>query len=227
MQVSIRETEKQKVAITADPHLGHNPDWDTPLWKARGYSSVEEHDDTLIDSFNTIARPNDILLIIGDFCLNTTVEKFNSYLDRIKCQNIWYVWGNHNNPHEKAIYRKAMGANFVGPFQVEQYPFKYKNFMYVGWQLNLILNGQFSVVEHFPVYVWDHMQHGAWMLCGHSHNGCELSRAETLTGKILDCGWDGHGKPWTFEEIKAVMDKKKFVAVDHHHPEIQPKVEFK
>lgn len=218
--INIRETENQKVLITADPHLGHNPKWLVPLWQARGYANVKEHDDTLIDSFNSVARPSDILIIIGDFCLNTTVENFNAYLDRIKCRNIWYLWGNHDNPHKKAIYQKAMGQNFVGSIQVESYPFQYKNMLYLGNRVNAVLNGQYAVLDHFPIYVWEEMQHGSWMLCGHSHNGCELSRAETTTGKILDVGWDGHKAPWTLDEIRAVMETKKFVAVDHHHPEI-------
>lgn len=219
MQVNIRESDKQKVLITADPHLGHNPKWPMPLWKSRGFQNVQEHDDTLINNFNENARPQDILIVVGDFCLNTTVDQFNGYLDRIQCQNIWHIWGNHNNPHEKAIYRKAMGINFVGPFQVESYPYQHKNMLYLGDRLKLILNGQFCVLDHFPIHVWEEMQHGAWMLCGHSHCGCEYSQAETLTGKILDVGWDGHQKVWTFEEIKAVMDKKQFVAMDHHTTE--------
>ncbi len=224
MQINIRESEKQKVGIMSDPHLGHNPKWAVPLWQARGYKSVTEHDDHIIDSVNSAYGPNDILFMLGDFCLNSTVETFNSYLERFKCQ-LWCLWGNHNNPHEKAIYRKAMGATFVGPIQVEQYPFKYKNMVYLGHRVNLILNGQFIVIDHYPIYVWEEMQHGSWMLCGHSHYGCELSRAETQTGKILDVGWDGHKKPWTFDEIKEVMDTKQFVAVDHHHPELKSEPE--
>ncbi len=219
MLVNIRESEKQKVGVISDPHLGHNPKWAIPLWKARGYNSVAEHDDDIINKVNAAYGPNDILLMLGDFCLNATVDSFNAYLDRINCQ-IWALWGNHNNPHEKAIYRKAMGANFVGPCQVETYPFKYKNMTYFGDRLKLIWNGQFCVLDHFPIHVWEEMQHGAWMLCGHSHYGCEYSQAET-PGKILDVGWDGHKAPWTFAEIKAVMDTKPIVAMDHHRPGVQ------
>lgn len=219
MYANIKDKEDQKVYITADPHLGHNPKWPVPIWKSRGFSSVTEHDDTLINSYNAHARPNDILIIVGDLCLNTPMDKLNEYLARIQCQNIWHIWGNHNNPHEKSVFRKAMGANYVGPFQVETYPYQYRNLLYLGDRLKLIWNGQFCVLDHFPIYVWEEMQHGSWMICGHSHYGCELSRAETLTGKILDVGWDGHQKPWSFEEVKAVMDKKQFVAVDHHRDE--------
>lgn len=172
-----------------------------------------------IDMTNELVGPNDYLFMLGDFCLNTTIQQFDAYLDRIKCRTIVSLWGNHNNPHEKAVYRKAMGNKFVGPFPVETYPLQYKNMLYVGPRIEAVINGQFMVMDHYPLYVWNEMAHGAWMLCGHSHNGCELSRAETTTGKILDVGWDGHGKPWSFEEIREVMNKKQIVAFDHHHPD--------
>lgn len=216
MQINLRETDKQRVYITSDPHLGHNPKWQVPLWQSRGYNNVSEHDNAIIDSFNSNVRPDDILIIVGDFCLNTTIEGFNAYLARIQCQNLWYLNGNHNNPHEKAIFRKAMGSNYVGPCQVESYPFKYKNMTYFGDRLKLVWNGQFCVLDHFPIYVWEEMQHGAWMLCGHSHYGCEWSQAENKNAKILDCGWDGHKKPLSFKDVKAIMDTKTFVPVDHH-----------
>lgn len=215
MLVNIRENENLKVGVISDPHLGHNPKWNVPLWKARGYDSVGEHDADIINKVNAMLGPNDILLMLGDFCLNATVESFNSYLDRFNCQ-IWAIWGNHNNPHEKAIFRKAMGSNYVGNVQVESYPFKYKNMTYFGDRLKLVWNGQFCVLDHFPIYVWEEMQHGAWMLCGHSHYGCPWSQAENKNAKILDCGWDGHKKPLSFKDVQAIMDTKTFVPVDHH-----------
>jgi len=219
MKIKIQESEEQKIYVTSDTHFGHNPNWPVPIWESRGFKSVTEHDSIIINSINSVVRPNDILFHLGDFCLNTTIEQFDSYLSRIQCQNIWYLFGNHNNPHEKSIYRKAMGQNRIGPFPIETYPFQYKNMLYIGNRINAILNGQFCVLDHFPIYVWEEMQNGSWMLCGHSHNNCELSRASTTTGKILDVGWDGHKAVWSLKEIHKVMSRKQFVMVDHHRNE--------
>jgi calcineurin-like phosphoesterase family protein len=216
MQVNIRESDKQKVRFIADLHLGHNPKWPVPIWQSRGFDSVQEHDDAIINSCNTECGPNDILIVIGDFCLNSTIEQFNSYLARINCQNIWYVNGNHNNPHEKAIYRKAMGANFGSPFQMEQYPFQYKNFWYLGDRLKLIINGQFCILDHFPLFSWEEMQHGAWMIHGHEHSAIPNHLPGGTDGKILDVGWDYFKKPLSFIEIKEIMDKKMICSVGHH-----------
>lgn len=217
--VNITETSDKRVFFTSDPHLGHNPKWAVPLWQARGYASVKEHDDMWMDITNEVVREDDILFMLGDFCLNTTIDQFNTYLDRIRCRNLWCLFGNHNNPHEKAIYRKAMGNKYIGPFPVETYPIQYKNMLYIGHRIEAVINGQFIVMDHYPIYVWNEMAHGAWMLCGHSHNGCPLSRGDTTHGKILDVGWDGHGKPWSMQEIQEVMNKKQILVVDHHRPD--------
>jgi hypothetical protein len=35
--------------------------------------------------------------------------------------------------------------------------------------------------------------------------------------KILDVGWDGHGKPLSFPEIQKIMMNKNHVKHDKHH----------
>lgn len=205
--INLYETPEKRVFITSDTHFGHQRDF---VWKARGYSSVEEHDAGVIASINTVVRENDILFHLGDFCLNTPFDKFDVLLDSIKCQNIYHLFGNHNNPHEKNVYRKLVGDK-------EQYPVKYKNITYYGHYMEAILNGQFVVLCHYPIYIWNEQNNGAWMLCGHSHYGCPFSRKENFDAKILDVGWDGHGQPWSMEEVKKVMATKQFIALDKHH----------
>lgn len=205
--LNLRDSEEKKIFVSSDFHLGHQREF---VWKDRGYSSIQEHDEMLIAILNETVRPNDILFFLGDFCLNSTPQQFDAYLDAIKCQNIMTLWGNHNNPHEKAVYRKLVGDN-------EQYPVKYKNMTYLGHYADVILNGQFVVLFHYPILIWNEMKNGAWCLCGHSHYGCPQTKADNLYGKILDVGWDGHGKPWTLPEIATVMDGKRFVSMGDHH----------
>lgn len=205
--LNLRDKEEQKVYVSSDFHLGHQRDF---VWKARGYNSVAEHDDGLTNKVNEIVRPNDILLFLGDFCLNTTMEQFDAYLDKFNCQNIMMLWGNHNNPHEKNVYRKIVGSD------KEEYPVKYKNVTFLGHYAEVILNGQYIVLFHYPISVWNEMRNGAWCLCGHSHNSFPQTQVNNLYGKILDVGWDGHGKPWSIPEIATIMDGKRFAPLDHH-----------
>jgi len=208
MMINLKETEEQKVYVSSDLHLGHNRDF---VFESRGFVDVNTHNNGVIDSINLVARPKDILILLGDFCLNTSHQQFDAYLDRINCQNIFSLWGNHNNPHEKSVYKKGM----IG--DTETYPYRYKNMVYYPHYVEAVINGQFIVMLHYPLYVWNEQSHGAWMLCGHSHCGCDFSHEANPDGKILDVGWDGHKKPWSFAEIQTVMNQKQFVVMDNHH----------
>lgn len=210
--LSIRQNENQKIYWMTDPHLGHQRDF---IWKPRGYESYEEHTDDIINVTNQIVRPTDILCILGDFCLNTTLPQFESYLSRFQCQNIWMLWGNHNNPHQKSIYRPLVEKilkplRLVGHYTL--YPVQYRNVKYIGDYYEISVDGQMICMFHYPIFSWNEMANGAWMLHGHMH--CNGSPTH---GKILDVGWEGQHKPWSFEEIKAIMDIRPIVGDGGHH----------
>ena len=82
MMISLRETPEQKVYVTADPHLNHAGPVSNPVWKSRGYADVKSYTDDWFRITNELVRPNDILIVIGDYCLNTTIEQFEECLAR-------------------------------------------------------------------------------------------------------------------------------------------------
>lgn len=204
-----------KVFVTSDTHLKHNKDF---VWKARGYNSVKEHDDGIIDTINATVDVDDTLVHLGDFCLNASVQDFEELISRINCQNIYMLWGNHPNPHFKEIY-KPLVQSFLGEhytYDSEIYPLRYRNVVYIGNYCEVSFGKQFAVLSHYPISIWNYSGQGAWMLCGHSHNSFPQTRAESTAGKILDVGWDGHKAPWSVTELSDVMKKKQFVGIDHH-----------
>lgn len=227
--IKIRQTEEQKVYWMSDSHLNHNPKWKVPLWEARGHKSSVEHTDFIINKINEIVRPNDILFHLGDFCLNTEENGLNELLARIHCQNIYLLWGNHNNPLWK-IYKRETDKLFnllqenlfrhncdenVGEGEI--YPFRYKNIIFLGNYAEIVVDGQYFILCHYPIHVFNYMKDGAKMVCGHSHYGLSFSQADNLSSKILDIGWDGFARPLSTEEVLKIMDKKSiFVSGDHH-----------
>jgi calcineurin-like phosphoesterase family protein len=219
---NITESPELTVHFMADPHLDHNKNF---IWESRGYSSADHHTSDIINVTNDCVRENDILFMIGDLCLNSTPQKVEQYLARIRCKNFWCLWGNHNNPHEKSIYRPerdkllapGVRANWV-------YPVKYKNMVYLGHYHECTVNNQFIVMCHYPFMSWNQLGHGAWMLCGHEHGGLPATRPEATDGKILDLGWDMYHKPLSFTELKKIMDTKSISSVGHHVAVGQPPV---
>lgn len=216
--MNLRETEDQKIYISSDFHLNHDPKWDNPIWKMRGFNSAQEMTDGIIDSVNETVRPNDILIFLGDFCLNTTLPQFEQLIARFNCQNIYMMFGNHPNPHRKNIYKplvkQILGDKYTENSEV--YPLRYKNIIYIGHYAEAILNGQMYILSHFPFMIWDHKQHGAICLTGHSHASCEHTNSKGNYGRILDCGWDEFKRPLSLSEITHLMKDKTHQSIDHH-----------
>lgn len=216
------KTSVQNVFFTSDLHLNHKLEG---VWKSRGYASIEEHRSAVINKINQTVGANDILFNLGDFTLHCDEENFEQIIASIKCQNLYCLWGNHPNPSRK-IYQRSV-ANTLSRYEdrdgfcsdedIEIYPFRYKNLVFIGDYAEIVVDNQFIVLSHYPISIFNHCARGAWCCCGHSHYNFDDTKAETLDkGKIFDVGWDGHGKPLSFSELKQIMDKKQLNKVDHH-----------
>lgn len=196
--------------VTSDLHLNHNKEF---LYVKRGFNNIEEHNETILNNINTLVKPDDILFSLGDFCLTTPEDKFEQLISKINCKNIYLIWGNHPNPIKKIYYREI--EKQYGP-DIDVYPYRYKNIVFVGHHLECIIQGKYVVLNHFPIEVWENMKDGAYMLCGHSHYSLERTRKESTDGLTLDCGWEGHNSIYNFNEIVAIMKNKTIRVVDHH-----------
>jgi len=76
------------IRFIADLHLGH-----TNMALHRGFSSVEEHDEYIIQKYNSVVHKRDVTYILGDI----TMEKSSPYyiLDRLNGTK-HVVLGNHD-----------------------------------------------------------------------------------------------------------------------------------
>ena len=206
-----KSTSESKNWVSSDWHLGHQREF---VWGARGYKTHQEHTDGVINGINDNVLPNDNLFYLGDFSLNSNDQLFNEYLSRINCQNIYMLWGNHNSPG-KNIYKKTVLEQYLRD-DISVYPIRYRNVIFVGDYLEVSIDGKYNIMMHYPIEIWNYMKDGSYMLCGHSHYNFQKTKKESNEGLILDCGWDGHGKPYLFSEIVEIMNEKKIKAVDHH-----------
>ena len=193
----------KRLFVTSDTHFNHNQEF---IYKQRGYDNPQQMTDDMIDIINSTVGEDGILLHLGDFCLNTTKEQYDDIISRLKIKEIWMLWGNHNNPIQK---------NYGGT--VEQVCAYNRNVFikYLGHYFTFRKGKNAFVCFHFPIQIWDGMNEGSMHLCGHSHGHNVISRPESGTEKILDCGWDIHKKPLTMSEIEAIMSVKVINSLHH------------
>lgn len=198
----LTEEEYGNMFVTSDTHFGHNKEF---IYAARGYASPQEMNTDMIRVINETVGENGVLLHLGDFCLNTTREEYENIMRQIHVKEVWMIWGNHNNPVQR---------NYGGTVVQTTESHGDTLVRFVGHYLTLRHKKNCYVCFHFPISVWEGMSEGAMHLCGHSHGDHQLSRPEDTTHKMLDCGWDVHRKPLSFQEINHIMS---FKGVNNKH----------
>lgn len=79
--------------FTSDMHFGHV----NAATKFRPFSSVEEHDEHLVERWNATVGPDDRVIVLGDACMGVITETM-PILDRLHGER-YLMPGNHDWPH--------------------------------------------------------------------------------------------------------------------------------
>lgn len=177
------------IYFTSDTHYGHKNI--LRLGEGRPFASIEEHDQALIDNWNRVVSADDTVYHLGDFAFASPSRVLE--ILRALRGNIKIIMGNHDR--DDRMYKSLPGKVQVIPQCHE-----------------IVHAGTKIVVAHYPLLEWNSAYKGAWHLHGHTH-GNLLDTGTTRLDMAVDC-WNF--TPASFEEIKAEMDKRKFIPVSHH-----------
>lgn len=206
----------------SDQHQQHQPSWkDTPpLWKSRGFKSIDDHDSWIRDQWFKIVDEKTIIFDLGDRVFSDPKgERFRQTTTWPGDQRL--VNGNHFSG-QKQIYGgcKATIEGLVSEQMV--YPLKVNNLTYMGDMIETYIDSVPVAMQHRAPYIWAEIGAGGFCCVGHSHGRClELNPADTTHGRILDVGLDNaiayNGTPFfSWEDVKAIMARKPVVKRDHH-----------
>ena len=80
-------------------HFGHDRGF---IYTPRGFSSIQENDETIIEKFNSVVRPEDDLYLLGDLMLGDNEHGLNCL--RQLNGNLHILWGNHDTNVRKELY---------------------------------------------------------------------------------------------------------------------------
>ena len=81
----------QDIYFTSDLHIGHK---NILEYSKRPFESIEEHDEMLVQNWNSIVKPGDLIYCLGDFAL-CSAERATSIAKRLM-GNKYLVFGNHD-----------------------------------------------------------------------------------------------------------------------------------
>ncbi len=195
-------------------HYGHDPKWDVPIWKTRGYDSSMQHDEGLIYNWNKKASASTIGFLLGDTIFgHMAVERLISLFNRLDFKELYIMSGNHQAGYKQLIER--VQDNILLPAASE-----YKQVHFVPNYLETVVNGQFIVCSHYPILSWNGAAKGAYHIYAHVHgnlNRSELGRMYLKTGLNYEVSVENCPSPITFGELRAEMRKRTQSSPDHHN----------
>lgn len=206
----------QTVWFTSDTHYGHSnicratTNWVDADDVTRDFKSLDAMNSHIVDQINFHVKQDDILFHLGDVSFGG-LDNLREFRQRIVCQNIHLVLGNHDHHIRKDV--AGLQSLFSSVQQYMHLDFR----MYNSEKKQRLIVQQDFILMHYPIQSWDGMNKGAIHLHGHVH----LPPVKRLgKGKMMDVGVDGNGmKPIHLGEIMQIMAKQPIssnLPFDHH-----------
>lgn len=199
----------KNIYFTSDTHFHHKnivkgvSEWEGHDQRKRQFNTLEEHDETLIKSINSLVKHDDILYHLGDWSFGGH-EQIKKFRDRLECRDIHLIFGNHDQHIESSdsIYRECFTTcNYKEELNLK-----------LGTDKTGKFGKQLIFLSHYSHQVWNKSHHGSIHLFGHSHGNLKG------IGKSMDVGVDTHGLyPYHLDEILDIMKNIKIEIIDHHN----------
>ena len=160
------------IYITSDLHLCHNKTW---IYYERGFQSVEEMNETIVNNWNSMITNEDDVYILGDLML----EDNDRGMELLRSLNgkLHIILGNHDTPARQELYKEL--SNVVEMCYATVLKYKHYNF-YLSHYPTLCAN--FDTDKPLKARVIN--------LCGHTHTKDRF--ADMDKGLIYHCEMDAH-----------------------------------
>ena len=206
------------VFFLGDPHFGHRCEhWETPLWRSRGYESVDEHDIDILARCNAKFNEKTNAFILGDFLFGLDgLQRLKAYFDRLNFRRLFLMPGNHYAGFKQLVEDPGVtwqGKNLFGIYKVNAT----KEVIIIPNYFEVYIEHQPIVLSHYPIVSWNGQAKGSWMIHGHCHGNLYKSAAAHIyDAKIIDVGFDVWKTPLSFNDIRERFKDKQDLSFDHH-----------
>ena len=145
-------TDGSKVFFTSDTHFGHQ---NIIRFCNRPWATIQEHDQALIDNWNDTVPEDAVVFHLGDFCYKGGGFPTIQHLKGLLRGQIVLIRGNHDPDTRKRQNIQNLQQLFAGVYD----------------QLEITVEGQRILMNHFPLLTWPHAygEHPTWQIFGHVH----------------------------------------------------------
>lgn len=171
------------IYFIADLHFGHK---NVLSYDNRKFKTIEEHDNTLIENWNSVVGIDDEVFILGDVSwhnVTKTIEIIKS-LNGIK----HLIIGNHD---KRLLKNREFQSLFA---EISDYK-----------EISLP-DGKGIVLCHYPIPCFNRHYYGWYHLYGHVHNSFEWNMMEHIKYEMQEL----YGHPCLMFNVGVMMDHMGF-----------------
>ena len=177
--------------FSSDLHFNHNREF---IYQARGFETLEEMNQTIIERFNSLVKPEDDLYLLGDIMLGK-LEDSKPLVAALNGKK-HFIIGNHDNSNRVKFYKTLSDdVTYANILDAAKHRF---------------------YLSHYPTLT-SNLDEGAPIkarvinLCGHSHIKNRFKDMDK--GLIYHVEIDCHNNfPISFDEI--LFDINHFISMD-------------
>lgn len=178
-----------EIWFTSDLHFCHNKEF---LYGPRGFTNVYDMNEAIIENWNEVVQPEDVVYVLGDLALNDDATALKCIKQLKGTLNI--ILGNHDTES-----------------RIDKYLFTY-NVNSVKFADRIKLNGYRFFLCHYPTITSNFdekvLKQKTINLCGHSHTKDKY--VDMDKGLIYHVELDAHdNRPISLEEV--ISDLKFWV----------------
>ena len=151
----------------SDTHLNHNKEF---VWKVRGFDSVSDMNNAIIERWNSVVKPNDIVYHLGDFIMGDLEDG----IELIKKLNgkIRLAIGNHDTSARLDAFSK------LSNFEEIQFGYRLKN------------KKRTFLLTHYPLLSGNYDNSKTYSIHGHTHSinpFCEYDMMYNVSCEAHNC----------------------------------------
>ena len=144
--------------LTGDQHFGH---FNAIAYCNRPWSTVDEMDNSLINAWNTVVKPDDLIYHLGDFTLGNRFEAERLFRELNGCIRVLdYPW-HHDKRwlHRQSYISASLNAVY------------YENSIVIIEEVDSNVEGHGipAILCHYAFEIWDRRHYGSLHFHGHSH----------------------------------------------------------
>lgn len=173
------------IYLTSDWHFNHDKDF---IWKARGFESVQEMNETIIRNHNEIVTPEDTVYVLGDCMMGQDMAAGMAMIRRMNGVK-YLAYGNHDTDARIKAYKEQM---LFEDIQMG-YRIKYK--------------GKTILLTHYPTITANGEDTRVLGLYGHTHQENNIFEERIY---MYHVGVDSHNcKPVLIDDALAEIKKRK------------------